>query len=142
MKLLYDYALRLVGLPYRWGGKNPLTGLDCSGLLNLLLAPYGLAQNGDNAQMLFNHFSDPANHLSTRAQLGALAFFGNSKTQIVHCGMCLNDSQMIEAGGGDHTTLSLNDAAEKGAFVKIIPIPSNAWNQGTFAPEYPGWSYP
>lgn len=135
MKLLYDLALSLVGTPYLWGGKNPLTGLDCSGLVNVLLHAYGLDIEG-NAQTLFNYYRLPDNYVSQMPQLGALVFYGDDIGRVHHVGMCLNAFRMIEAGGGGPNIVSKEIAAQRGAYVKITPIYERG-EAGVFLPKYP-----
>lgn len=53
---------------------------------------------------------------------GCLAFFGAGPTAINHVAITLNRRLMIEAGGGNHTTLTPEIAAEQDACVRIRPI--------------------
>jgi cell wall-associated NlpC family hydrolase len=132
MQLLYDYALRFVGIPYRWGGTNPMEGFDCSGLCRLLLHSQGIPTNiPGNAKSLAAEFS----HLPSAPQLGALVFYADKAGNVDHVALCLNEYQHIEAAGGDHTTLSLQRAIEQNAFVRVTPLRSN--HVGIFMPEYP-----
>ena len=39
---LVDAAMAYVGVPYVWGGENPATGLDCSGLVQRSMADLGV----------------------------------------------------------------------------------------------------
>ena len=41
-KAVLDYAYSFLGTPYRWGGDDPLTGIDCSGLALEVLKAAGI----------------------------------------------------------------------------------------------------
>lgn len=119
MIFLYDYALRFVGVPYRWGGTSPLEGFDCSGLVRLLLHSQGIPTNTPGtANSLYAEFS----HLPSIPLLGALAFYSDSSGNVDHVALCLNEYQHLESAGGDHTTTSLARAIEQAAFVRITPL--------------------
>lgn len=122
MILLQAYALSFLGTHYKFGGNNKLEGLDCSGLVMELLKSTGepLPQGDMSAQGLFDHFS--TNGEFNRYQIGALAFYGESATKVTHVAMLLDQYRMIEAGGGDRLTLSIDDAKAKGAIVRIRPV--------------------
>ena len=117
---LMEYALRFVGIPYLYGGKHPLTGLDCSGLVTELLEAVGIIPFGfqTNAQGLHDHFLPGVESVG----LGALAFFGADPKHVDHVGFCLDSVHMIEAGGGHTTTVDLASAILTNAFVKVRPI--------------------
>lgn len=132
--VLYDYALKHVGLPYRWGGNNALAGYDCSGLVCELLESVGILpfKSDLGSQALFDHFSsDPADPAPT---FGTLVFFGSP---IDHVGFCLNDKIMLEAGGGDHTTVDRATAEKQGASIRIRPISYRKALVGFRKPVYP-----
>lgn len=118
MDILKAYALSFLGTPYKYGGANRLTGLDCSEFVQELLRSVGMDPPGDqNAQALFDHFSQNGDW--NKAQAGALAFFGKDSKNITHVAMLLDPYRIIEAGGGDGTTTSLEAAQAKGAMVRI-----------------------
>ncbi len=122
LKLLYDYAISFVGLPYRWGGSNPISGFDCSGLVKEILRSQGLIPVGDlNSQAIYDHFNDTDGYSST-AGLGALAFYGKGVTQINHVAFMLNKDCCIGADSGDHTTVDRATADKMNAFVKVRPV--------------------
>lgn len=133
MQLLYDLALRLVGIPYTWGGDTPMGGVDCSGLCQILLEAGGARPPGDlTALELYAHFSDPNNHVATNPQLGALVFYGSTK--INHVAFCLDEYRMIEAAGGGPEVSVLGVSISKNAWVKIRPI--RPLHRGIFVPKY------
>ena len=132
--VLYDYAIRFVGLPYRWGGDDALGGFDCSGMVLELLKAAGIyPQNSDtSAAGLYQLY---AGLLVGEPDFGTLCFFG---AQVVsHVGFCLNATQMLEAGGGGSKTLTPEDAAAQNAYVRIRPIKSRKDLVGFRHPPYP-----
>jgi cell wall-associated NlpC family hydrolase len=136
MKLLVDYALRFVGVPYIWGGNNYLTGLDCSGFVQELLAMMGVDPPGDQtAQGLHNWLAQQTISLKI-PQVGALVFFGNSPQSVTHVAMALDYYRMIEAGGGGSKTVDRETAAQQGAVVRIRPIDRRKDLVGIYMPKY------
>lgn len=122
MERLIKYAFQFIGVPYIWGGNSPSIGLDCSGLVQELLASENRDPPGDQtAQALHDHFTRMGSLLPL-PQAGALLFFGKSPTQISHVAMAVNHMQMIESGGGDSTTTTKEIAARQGAMVRVRPI--------------------
>jgi cell wall-associated NlpC family hydrolase len=120
LNLLIDYAMSFLGLNYRWGGENPITGFDCSGLVQEILRSVGMDPVGDQtAQALYNHFERTAEH-GERAP-GALVFYGSHLTKITHVAFMIDEFRVIEAGGGDSRTKTKDDAAIQNAFVRIRP---------------------
>ena len=123
MDLLIQYAMQFVGVPYKWNGKNPMDGFDCSGLIQELLTSMGIYFMGpQSAQMLYKAIASSA---STRqlslAQAGALIFYGGGPDQIHHVAMMIDNYRMIEAGGGGPNVIDKTTASQSNAFVKIRP---------------------
>jgi cell wall-associated NlpC family hydrolase len=118
---MYQVALSLLGKPYVWGGDDPLAGFDCNGLVQEILKSVGAAPPArQTAQGLYNYFQPFARRGVT--ELGSLAFFGSSTDHISHVALMLDNSHMVEAGGGDGETLTLADAIKQNAYVRIRPI--------------------
>jgi cell wall-associated NlpC family hydrolase len=116
--------MSLLGLPYRWGGDDPTTGFDCSGLACEVLAAAGAIKHGEDltAQRLHDKFRVPGGNVIP--EWGSLAFFGRSGNEITHVTLPINFALMLEAGGGDSTVTSESAAAAKNAFVRVRPIAS------------------
>lgn len=121
MDILRAYAMSFLGTPYKFGGANRLSGLDCSEFVQELLKSVGIDPPGDQtAQALFDHFSH--NGEWNRHGMGALVFFGKDARNVTHVGMMLDQYRFIEAGGGDRTTKTRQDAEDRGAMVRIRHI--------------------
>lgn len=118
MNILRDYAMSFAGVPYKWGGSNPVEGMDCSGYVQWLLKSVGMDPPADQtAQALYDHFESKSAH--GLRQAGALAFYGKSVKEIIHVAFMIDPYRIMEAGGGDHLTLTREDAARKGACVRM-----------------------
>lgn len=121
-EILYDYAMSFLLVPYKYGGQNCLTGLDCSQLIIEIAAAAGLPPHRDmTAQELYRYYSDFGSETKVPS-FGTLSFYGKSITTISHIGFCLNEKFMINAAGGGPLTRTLEDAQQQSAFVKIRSI--------------------
>lgn len=118
LEIMHNVAWSLVGRPYVWGGDDPLAGFDCSGLVQEILASVGEAPPTDkSAQELFHYF-----RIDGRfgiPELGSLAFYGKSLSSISHVAMLLDSTHIVEAGGGGSRTITLQDAIDQNAYVRV-----------------------
>jgi len=122
LQMAEKVAWSLHGLPYRWGGDDPMEGFDCSGMCIEILKSVGiLPRSGDwTAQMLYSKFEYAARF---PPRLGCLAFWWNeAQTKIVHVEFCLDDKHTIGASGGGSGTTSEAAAAAQNAYIKVRPI--------------------
>jgi peptidoglycan DL-endopeptidase CwlO len=89
-------ASRYLGVPYRWGGTDPATGLDCSGLTQRVYADLGIDLPRTSAQQAT---SGRAVASLSDAQPGDLVFFDSStaRSGIDHVGIYVGGGQMIAA---------------------------------------------
>lgn len=122
MDLLLRTALSYLGTPYKYGGKSPVGGIDCSGFVSELLKGVGiLPWNAEmSAQGIFNEIEKSGR--TDRWGLGALAFYGSDVNHVDHVAFCIDQYRMIEAGGGDHLCLDVQTAALHNACVRVRPI--------------------
>jgi cell wall-associated NlpC family hydrolase len=137
MNRLVDYALHFVKTPYQWADKSPvLGGYDCSGFVCEVLRAAGLVGNKEvlNAQMLFDRFSVTGT-TSVRAA-GSLAFYGESITKIDHVAFMIDQYRIIEAGGGDSTTTTLEAADLRNAMVRMRLVGYRSDLVATVKPRY------
>lgn len=119
--IMVSYACMFIGLPYKWGGDDSINGFDCSGLIIECLKGVGFYKGADTtAQGLFEHLS--SNNWIEKKERGSLLFFGKSRQKITHIALAISDEIMIEAGGGDSTTINSQVASKQNAFVRIRPI--------------------
>ena len=121
-----EYAKSLLHVPYIWGGKSPLIGLDCSGFVCEVLKSVGAVGNHEelSAQGLFDRFNGKGINYMVH-----LAFFGKDLKSIDHVGILdIANNQidsrtsLIEAAGGDHTTITREIAEKIDARVKVRPV--------------------
>jgi len=112
------YAHSMVGLPYISGGNDPLNGFDCSGLVLELLRAAGEMDRRDmTAQDIHDYFAPIGLHGYDAP--GTMIFYGKSVSEITHVSFMITPYQIIEAAGGDKTTLTLQDAKKVGGFVRM-----------------------
>lgn len=88
------YALGLVDTGYRFGGKNPEAGLDCSGMVSYIYhRAAGMKVVGSAADIARNGRSVERNALRP----GDLVFFNTLKRPFSHVGIYLGDQRFIHA---------------------------------------------
>jgi cell wall-associated NlpC family hydrolase len=136
---IHELAMKYLGIPYLWGGSNPMTGFDCSGLVMECLKAFGLQAHGNdlNSQGIYN-WATVGGQIGKTGP-GALVFFGKTKTAITHIGIMIDDRLMIEAAGGDSKTVTLDAAKAKGACVRIRPYAYRKDLIEVVMPKYPEW---
>lgn len=119
---LVEYAKTFLGIPYIWGGADPSKGLDCSGFVQEVLKKFNFDPPGDqSAQGLYYKLSSLK---GIRSQLGtgSVLFFGLNRAHLSHVSIAISDKEMIEAGGGNSSTTTIEEAKKIGACVRIKPI--------------------
>jgi peptidoglycan DL-endopeptidase CwlO len=84
-------AEQYLGVPYQWGGTDPSTGLDCSGLVQLAYGRLGvqLPRTSQEQQQVGTPVGSVA-----QAQPGDLVFYGSPAE---HVGIYVGNGQMIDA---------------------------------------------
>jgi len=101
-------AQKYLGVPYRWGGTDPSTGLDCSGLTQRVYADLGITLPRTASQQAT---AGTAVASLADARPGDLVFFdySSSRPGVDHVGVYIGDGQMIAA-------------PQEGESVKVQPV--------------------
>ncbi|MFC4161665.1 C40 family peptidase [Chitinimonas lacunae] len=88
------YALGLLDVGYRFGGKNPEAGLDCSGMVSFIFRnAIGLRLQGSAADMA--RLGRPVE--PDRLKAGDLVFFNTLGRAFSHVGIYIGDDKFIHA---------------------------------------------
>jgi cell wall-associated NlpC family hydrolase len=89
-------ASKYLGVPYSWGGTDPATGLDCSGLTQRVYADLGISIPRTSSQQATA--GRPVASLD-EAQPGDLVFYDHSSSRagIDHVGIYIGGGKMIAA---------------------------------------------
>ena len=88
------YAMGLLGTKYQFGGRNPEAGLDCSGMVSLVVEqvtgrklPHNAAKIAAQTRPIGRHELQPAD----------LVFFNTNGSKFSHMGIYLGDEQFLHA---------------------------------------------
>lgn len=88
------YALGLLDTGYRFGGKNPSAGLDCSGMVSYIVEQVSGRKLPYNAAGI----AERTRPIPSRAiQPGDLVFFNTLGRSFSHMGIYLGDGKFIHA---------------------------------------------
>jgi cell wall-associated NlpC family hydrolase len=111
-------AERYLGVPYRWGGADPLTGFDCSGFTMYVYAQLGIGLTHYTGAQFYEGSRVPPAQL----QPGDLVFFEPSARGPQHEGMYIGNGQFIQAPHtGDVVKISsLSEPAYQFGFVGAV----------------------
>jgi len=100
--LLYQAFSRWINVPYRWGGKEPSCGLDCSGFVQMGLEWGGImpCRPVKSSGMLFDYFEKrQLVHLPDDRQWwlpGNLLFFGKKPKLVKHVSFYVGRSTELD----------------------------------------------
>ncbi len=97
VQVVMNEALKYEGFPYVFGGDNPNTSFDCSGLTQ-----WSYRKAGVDLPRTAQQQYDVSEHISlSQAKAGDLVFFHstyNAGTYVTHVGIYLGNNQMYNAG--------------------------------------------
>lgn len=110
------YALGLIGNHYRFGGRNPDSGLDCSGMVSWIYEQVAGLRLPHNAAQIAG-LSRPIDRSALRP--GDLVFFNTSGKPHSHMGIYAGDGRFIHAPSTRGKYVR-TDALDKGWFASRI----------------------
>jgi cell wall-associated NlpC family hydrolase len=91
---LSSYALGLIGVRYKFGGRSPETGLDCSGLVQYVFQQV----TGVTLPRTAREMSRIGDHVDVAdLKPGDLVFFNTRRFAFSHVGIYLGENQFIHA---------------------------------------------
>lgn len=90
---IVDYALQFLGNPYRYGGNDLLTGVDCSGFTQQIMKKFNISiPRTAYAQSTVGKLISQSD-----IQKGDIVFFGSSPSVITHAGIYIGEGKMIHS---------------------------------------------
>lgn len=108
---LLGEGLMYIGVPYRWGGVSPITGMDCSGLVQLVFRN----AVGINLPRTAIEQATQGNRVSLRdLKPGDLVFFNTIGRNISHVGIYVGNGKFL-------------NSPTTGKFVRIDKLYSRFW---------------
>jgi cell wall-associated NlpC family hydrolase len=108
---MVERAYAMIGIPYRWGGNDPESGLDCSGFVRYVYQrTTGLQLPRQSAEI-----SKTGSAIAERdLHPGDLVFFNTPRGRATHVGIYVGDEQFIHA-------------PRTGAFIRVESLKSTYW---------------
>lgn len=103
---LLMYSLSLVGVQYKYGGKSPETGLDCSGFVSHVfrhVASLALPHNAYAISLIGKKIAPQ------ELQPGDLVFFNTLRKSFSHVGIYLGDNRFIHAASSSTGKVEIDD---------------------------------
>lgn len=88
------FALGLLGTDYRFGGRNPDAGLDCSGMVSYIVEQISGLRLPHNAARIAE-VTRPISLASLQA--GDLVFFNTANRRYSHMGIYMGDGKFVHA---------------------------------------------
>lgn len=92
------YAMGLMGVDYRFGGKNPSSGMDCSGMVSYI---YKNAVGMNLPHNAYRIAKISRSIAMSEIQPGDLVFFNTQHRSYSHVGIYIGKGRFIHAPGTD-----------------------------------------
>ena len=119
-KEIAAYAVQYVGTPYKWGGKSPETGFDCSGFVQYIFGQFGY----QTSRVANDALSDGVHVDPADLQPGDLLCFYSGNNYVGHLGIYVGDGLFVHAAnsatGVVTTSLTTGYYASRGYEIRRI----------------------
>lgn len=137
-QLLRGYAMGFQGVPYIWGGDDPMRGFDCSGFAQEILTAFG-AHPMPGVDLTAQALHDNLLKQKCMAvnEIGSLAFYGKAYNKITHVALVIGQDLIFEFGGGGSKTTSESEAIAQNAYGRIRPLNRRKDLVTCIMPKYP-----
>lgn len=93
-----QYGLKFQGTPYKWGGNDPLNGIDCSAFVKFLYGQIGLNLPRTAAQQAM--VGMPISRLEDLQAGDRLYFWDSKRGKIGHTGIYLGNGYFVHSSSG------------------------------------------
>jgi cell wall-associated NlpC family hydrolase len=92
------YGTQFQGVPYKWGGNDPLNGIDCSGFVKFLYGQIGLNLPRTAAEQAL--VGQPITRLEELRAGDRLYFWSSERGKIGHTGVYLGNGYFVHSSSG------------------------------------------
>lgn len=103
------YALSLVGAPYKFGGTNPESGVDCSGFVGHVFREAAGISLPRSSQEISRH---GALLEISELQPGDLVFFNTLNQAYSHVGVYIGESRFVHASSSQTKAVMVSDMTQ------------------------------